>query len=254
MQVRLAFAVAAHLEPEILLVDEVLAVGDVAFQKKSLGKMENVSQQGRTVIFVSHNMNALQRLCPQSILLSHGRLVAEAKTSTVIEQYLSTESSKSYGPKHLIDLSSQKREGTGKVRFESITYEGDTSALAYHPYPDGPLEISVILLAESTCSVGSVAVVIYDRYGTKLINADTRSFGQPIKLHQGENTVRFRIDRLHLNPGIYTIGLWVADPPVEVYDHLTSAALLEVIETEKDNIRVQDDGLVPVTFQILDVF
>ncbi|NIP26938.1 MAG: ABC transporter ATP-binding protein, partial [Phycisphaerae bacterium] len=73
MYVRLAFSVAAHLEPEILLVDEVLAVGDIAFQKKCLGKMDSVSRQGRTVIFVSHNMNALQRLCPQSILLSHGQ-------------------------------------------------------------------------------------------------------------------------------------------------------------------------------------
>ncbi|MGZ9226035.1 MAG: ABC transporter ATP-binding protein, partial [Anaerolineales bacterium] len=88
MYVRLAFSVAAHLEPEILLIDEVLAVGDVAFQKKSLGKMENVSQQGRTVVFVSHNMNALQRLCPHSILLRHGEVVMQGKTSDVIKKYL----------------------------------------------------------------------------------------------------------------------------------------------------------------------
>ena len=82
MYVRLAFSVAAHLEPEILLIDEVLAVGDVAFQKKSLGKMEDVSHQGRTVVFVSHNMNALQRLCPNSILLNHGHVVLQGKTSS----------------------------------------------------------------------------------------------------------------------------------------------------------------------------
>src|SRR5574339_509516 len=93
MYVRLAFSVAAHLEPEILLIDEVLAVGDVAFQRKSLGKMENVSQQGRTVIFVSHNMNALQRLCPRSVLLDHGKLIAQGDTSNIIEQYLSVAAS-----------------------------------------------------------------------------------------------------------------------------------------------------------------
>ncbi len=117
MYVRLAFSVAAHLEPEILLIDEVLAVGDVAFQKKSLGKMENVSQQGRTVIFVSHNMNALQRLCPQSILLNHGQLLTRDKTSQVIEQYLSNVSSESTGPNSLIDLSNQKTRRNRKNSF-----------------------------------------------------------------------------------------------------------------------------------------
>src|SRR5215208_818975 len=145
MYVRLAFSVAAHLEPEILLIDEVLAVGDVGFQKKSLGKMENVSQQGRTVIFVSHNMNALQRLCPQSILLNHGTLKAQDMTSKVIEQYLTVVSSESIGPNCPIDLSSQKRDGTGKVQFESISYSGDDPALRYYPYTEGPLDISLNL-------------------------------------------------------------------------------------------------------------
>jgi lipopolysaccharide transport system ATP-binding protein len=85
MYVRLAFSVAAHLEPEILLVDEVLAVGDIAFQKKCLGKMDNVSREGRTVVFVSHNMNTMQRLCPTSILLNHGRLILHRDTPTVIK-------------------------------------------------------------------------------------------------------------------------------------------------------------------------
>jgi ABC-type polysaccharide/polyol phosphate transport system ATPase subunit len=253
MYVRLAFSVAAHLEPEILLIDEVLAVGDVAFQKKSLGKMENVSQQGRTVIFVSHNMNALQRLCPHSILLSHGQLITRDKTGKVIEQYLSSVSSESSGPNSLIDLSNQKRDGTGKVRFESVTYASDNPSLAFHPYTNGSLEISVNLNSQSACSVGSIAVVIFDRYGTKLVNADTLSYGKAIPLQAGRNNIKFRIDQLHLNPGMYTIGLWVADPPIEVYDYIASAALFEVVETEKEGIRVQADGLVPVKFQILDV-
>ncbi len=253
MYVRLAFSVAAHLEPEILLIDEVLAVGDVAFQKKSLGKMENVSQQGRTVIFVSHNMNALQRLCPQSILLNHGQLLTRDKTSQVIEQYLSNVSSETTGPNSLIDLSNQKRDGTGKIRFESVTYAGDKPSLAYYPYTNGSLEISVSLISQSSCSVGSIAIVIFDRYGTKLVNADTLSHGKTIALGEGRNTVTFRVDQLHLNPGMYTIGLWVADPPIEVYDYIASAALFEVVEVEKEGIRVQSDGLVPVRFQILDV-
>lgn len=90
MGVRLAFSVAAHLEPEILLIDEVLSVGDAAFQKKSLGKMEEVSQQGRTVLFVSHNMGAVRSLCSRAILLEEGALVKEGNVDDVINYYLSS--------------------------------------------------------------------------------------------------------------------------------------------------------------------
>lgn len=90
MYLRLAFAVAAHLEPEILLVDEVLAVGDAEFQRKCLGKMEEVSAGGRTVLFVSHNMGAIARLCQQSILLSSGRVIDQGESAHVIDRYLSS--------------------------------------------------------------------------------------------------------------------------------------------------------------------
>jgi lipopolysaccharide transport system ATP-binding protein len=88
MQVRLAFAVAAHLEPEILLVDEVLAVGDAAFQKKCLGRMEDVASEGRTILFVSHNLSAVNRLCPRAILLDQGRVVRDGPSSEVTTAYL----------------------------------------------------------------------------------------------------------------------------------------------------------------------
>jgi len=92
MQVRLAFSVAAHLEPEILLVDEVLAVGDAAFQKKCLGKMEDVASEGRTIIFVSHNMGAINTLCSRCILLNNGKIGNEGNTSEVVLSYYSSTS------------------------------------------------------------------------------------------------------------------------------------------------------------------
>jgi len=88
MYMRLAFAVAAHLEPEILVVDEVLAVGDVKFQKKSLGKMQDVAHSGRTILFVSHHMDAIEALCNRCLLLDHGQVVKEGEPHTVIEAYL----------------------------------------------------------------------------------------------------------------------------------------------------------------------
>jgi len=89
MYVRLAFAVAGHLEPEILIIDEVLAVGDAAFQKKCLGKMENISKQGRTILFVSHNLSAVRSLCPETLMLSKGKIQTFGKTEDVIQDYLS---------------------------------------------------------------------------------------------------------------------------------------------------------------------
>src|SRR5690348_14743315 len=88
MQVRLAFAVAAHLEPEILLVDEVLAVGDAEFQQKCLGKMRDVTREGRTVVFVSHNLAAVRALCPRSLVLQKGRLVFDGATEEAVHRYL----------------------------------------------------------------------------------------------------------------------------------------------------------------------
>jgi len=159
----------------------------------------------------------------------------------------------STGPNCLIDLTEQTREGTGKVYFESLMYTSDNPSLGNHAYTNGSLEITVTLMANVVCSVGSMSVIIFDRYGTKLVNADTLSHGKPISLHEGRNTVVIKMDQLHLNPGIYTIGLWAADPPIEIYDYISSASLIEVIESEKENIRAQSDGLVPVKFQVIDI-
>jgi lipopolysaccharide transport system ATP-binding protein len=114
MYVRLAFAVAAHLEPEILVVDEVLAVGDAAFQKKCLGKMGDVAQkEGRTVLFVSHNMAAIRNLCQQGILLNYGVIVVKDKTDIVIEKY-----AQECQNELLTLLENRKdRQGTGNIKF-----------------------------------------------------------------------------------------------------------------------------------------
>ncbi len=111
MYMRLAFAVAAHLEPDILIVDEVLAVGDIEFQKKCLGKMENVAQQGRTILFVSHNMAAVRNLCTQAIMLDHGVVVKSGSTEDVIKHYLLTSSSSLSA---VIDLPKNEQDAPGR--------------------------------------------------------------------------------------------------------------------------------------------
>jgi homopolymeric O-antigen transport system ATP-binding protein len=119
MYVRLAFAVAAHLEPDILLVDEVLAVGDAAFQRKSLGKMEQVAGEGRAVIFVSHNMGLIQALCERAYLLRRGRVVSEGEARQVVHEYLGTLTTTVSVPVS----ERQDRRGDGSVRVTQLQVE-----------------------------------------------------------------------------------------------------------------------------------
>jgi lipopolysaccharide transport system ATP-binding protein len=117
MYVRLAFAVAAYLHPDILIVDEVLAVGDAAFQKKCLGKMGNVAKEGRTVLFVSHNMAAIQGLCSRCLLLRSGQLVAEGPARNVVEDYFAEVS---VGSPALL-AQRKDRQGTGEIQFSDVS-------------------------------------------------------------------------------------------------------------------------------------
>jgi lipopolysaccharide transport system ATP-binding protein len=128
MYVRLAFAVAAHLEPEILIVDEVLAVGDAQFQKKCLGKMEDVSaKEGRTVIFVSHNMNAIRRLCGRAILLNNGRIVNDGDASSVINNYLANVMKQDGGMELVERVNSLPKDNIFKLNSISLTQEDSTA-------------------------------------------------------------------------------------------------------------------------------
>src|SRR6266496_2774252 len=124
MYVRLAFAVAAHLEPEILVVDEVLAVGDAEFQKKCLGKMAQVSRgEGRTVLFVSHNLAAIEALCSSGILLAEGRLVTRGDTKAMVRTYLHRLSQPDQSPLE----ARRDREGSGVLRFVSVELADENS-------------------------------------------------------------------------------------------------------------------------------
>ncbi len=260
MYVRLAFAVAAHLEPEILIVDEVLAVGDVQFQKKCLGKMQEVSEnQGRTVIFVSHNMEAIQRICSQCVLLERGKLSKYGDITSTTQQYMFRNSYQA-SPDNWIDVSDISRVGTGEVRFVAVQYSSLNESVSLQPYPNGPLEFLLVIESDLPRSIGSIAVVIYNLNGTKLVNTDTVSLGQVINLQQGRNIIKLKIKELHLNPGIYVTGLWIADPIIAnsssgaPFDFIDCAFNIKVVnfEYEKAGMRPSADGIITCKFEILD--
>ncbi len=120
MYVRLAFAVAAHLQPEILLVDEVLAVGDAEFQRKCLGKMEEASESGRTVVFVSHNMTAVQRLCSRAFLIDHGRVIKEGTAPEAVAAYFDRTSPDQRPGVSVIGEDTERFEGSGAARLRKV--------------------------------------------------------------------------------------------------------------------------------------
>jgi ABC-type polysaccharide/polyol phosphate transport system ATPase subunit len=254
MQVRLAFAVAAHLEPEVLIVDEVLAVGDAEFQKKCLGRMQDVSRgDGRTVLFVSHNMDAVQRLCDRAVLLERGRLVATGTTASVVAQYLARAKAPSSAGAW-IDLSSTERTGSGVARTMRTRYWSDLDAAGGRPYPDGPLTVGLAIEAAAPCTIASLAVTLYDILGTKLVNADTIALGHTLRLEPGEHQVTLRIPELHLNPGVYLMGFWLAGPMGVVYDFVPAGFELEVVSRQAAGLgrAPSDDGLVTCRLELLD--
>jgi len=256
MHVRLAFAVAAHLEPEILIVDEVLSVGDVRFQKKCLGKMQDISHgQGRTVLFVSHNMDTIQRLCSRCIILEQGRLIAQGDTANTVLRYISSNSYQAQ-PNQWIDVSNMRRQGTGEARFTAVRYSSPNDAVLFHPYPNGPLEFLLQIESDSYRSVDSLAVSICNKTsGTRLVNADIAAIGQVVDLKKGKNLVRIRIEQLHLNPDVYILGLWIKDKGLKwtPLDYLESAFEIEVVQNESEDFGIRENFPVPCKFEILEV-
>lgn len=208
MYVRLAFAVAAHLEPEILLVDEVLAVGDAAFQKKCLGKMGDVARKGRTVFFVSHNMAAVRSMCPRCILLSEGRVECDGPTNTVVERYLAH---------HIGDIPSEVNtvnwdrpdDGLGtdlkviQVRIRT-TADGAARVLADEPFV-------VEMDMEVTKPVEEVVYgfAVYSMEGSRLFQChNTNDSGRPHpRLEQGRYRVTATVDDIRLPPGRYRLDV-----------------------------------------------
>lgn len=254
MYTRLAFSVAAHLEPEILIVDEVLAVGDVQFQKKCLGKMQSISKdEGRTVLFVSHNMDAIQRLCSKCLMLEKGKLIANDITSNVMTIYLANNSQES-SPNEWIDLSNVNRSGTGEARFTKFQYSSFNDITYSHPYPNGVLEFTLSIESDEERLIGSLAVTIYNSLGVKLVNADIASLGQIVTLKAGQNIFKLRIEELHLNPGIYVVGFWLADTRSNnVLDFIEPTFDIEVVDSAKEGYGAKRtfDGAVTCKFTLL---
>ncbi len=229
MHVRLAFSVAAHLEPEILIVDEVLAVGDAEFQKKCLGKMEEVAEsRGRTVLFVSHNMAAVQALCGKCILLRDGQLASIGAAADVIELYLSWNVRKSATQR---DLSLVGRKGEGNVRFKSVVFVDQRGRTVASPRTGEDLRIRLDFFG--SCAEprsARIGISFYSNMDAPLfICANEASCGEPLPIAPGDS-VECRIPRLPLSAGRYRIELFLELNGV-IEDWLQESFVFEVLES-----------------------
>ncbi len=252
MRVRLGFAVAAYLEPEILIVDEVLAVGDAEFQRKCLGKMDDVAREGRTVLFVSHNMNAVQRLCSRALALKLGSIACEGPTREVVGWYLA-ESAPAHAADGLIDVTQMPRDGgSGQVRVVAVSCSSDDEDLALQPYPEGPLDIRLLVESDAERRVGSIAVSLRDQLGTMLVNTDSVKLGKSVRVAKSRTLVTVHIRRLHLTPGTYVLGWRIADPAALVHDAVERALHIEVVDVAAPGFgtRPSEDGAVTCEFDL----
>jgi lipopolysaccharide transport system ATP-binding protein len=229
MIVRLGFSVAMFLNPRILLVDEVLSVGDAAFRKKSFEKVFELVNEGCSVLFVSHDIFMIQRLCKRSILLEAGKLIEDTDTSLLIEHYLS-KIANILTPGEWMDLSSAARQGTGDAKFKRMSYSSGNDDLKGQAYPDGPLEFLLEVSSPAARQIAGVAVNLFDLSGSNLLNAGVI---HDFSLKPGENCLRVFIHHLHLKPGTYLLALWLIEPPEVLIDQIMSAAYINVVPKVK---------------------
>ena len=224
MRVRLGFAVAAHLEPEILIVDEVLAVGDAAFQRKCLGKMEGVASEGRTVIFVSHNMAAIQNLCTVAYGLDHGRIFATGNVNDVITQYL-----ENYDRLPIVPLGDRTdRRGTGKVRLTGVSISGAMSS-SDTIVCGSPVTFGIAYEAAQRFREVDMSVFFYDQYGTCVLVAASDILGKTFAEIKERGKFFCRFDKFPMLPGTYRLALDCSVKGVAA-DFIKDAVTIHVVE------------------------
>ena len=233
MYVRLAFAVAAHLTPEILIVDEVLAVGDMAFQKKCLGKMGEVSRGGRTVLFVSHNMAAVENLCSRGIVLQQGKLQFDGTAKEAIQAYLTAVASQTQRGS-IVDLNQAgyRRVAVAPLlrRMEMLTE--DDQPIAEGIPIGGVLKVKVYFDLESPTDTVNVGLGFDNNYGQRIFTA--HSIFEPeisTETRVGPQVFTCLIPSFMLMPGEYTIKVWL-DLKQTLADTIDDAAKVTVLDAD----------------------
>lgn len=238
MYLRLAFAVAAHLEPEILIVDEVLAVGDATFQKKCLGKMGDVAREGRTVLFVSHNMGAIRSLCRRALWLDRGQIVADGPTYEVVDRYLQATLDPA---SRQVDVRTARRSYGLGSRFRLTEVILNNGAPVQH---GAPLEVALSYEADSDATDVSFGFGFSTLDGVRLMSIDSDLAGDTREVAAGKcGQVVARLDPLQLQPGHYLLDVGVRNGDNAALDYLPGCAQVEVLPgPATPNMMIREGG------------
>lgn len=220
MYVRLAFGVAAHMETEILLVDEVLAVGDAQFQKKCFARMREIARHGRTILFVSHNMSAVRSICEQALVIDRGRVVAHGEINHTVDQYLA-------------QISSQSRVESVETNTFTVTSVKIASPNSQVIKTFDPVEVSVEFITKSEIEDPGLYVSILTMESRRLAGLDFKDFTSAAPLPAGHVCeLGFRIESLPLLPGAYQLEIHLKDMARRLVEVVPRTFEFEVAETQ----------------------
>lgn len=238
MRVRLAFAVAAFLEPDILVIDEVLAVGDAEFQKKAIGKMQDISKgDGRTVLFVSHNMAAVKSLCTRAIVLEHGKVVREGATEDCVDYYLRGEDTEN--TTSLIERSD--RTGNGKLMFKDMMFLNNKLEPISQVISGEPLILKIFISKIKEVQFEKLTFVLnfQDNYGNNVVSCITDEMGVNFGALKSQDFFYFKIPELNLRAENYYIRLMLFEGttrPENLLDKIEEVAVCQVLPGDIWNV------------------
>ena len=240
MKVRLGFAVAAHLEPEILIIDEVLAVGDAEFQKKCIGKIQDVAGQGRTVLFVSHNMNAVNRLCTRAILLVNGMVKEEGDTKTIVDLYLKENFS---ALKHIVQFESQGQPGKD-IELLNVKVTSTNGNLIVEPISvNDSFNINIQYRFNFEIRQPKLIFRILNSKDEVVLFSDIKdSESSDLSFQEGIHNYSIMIEQPLLKPGLYSIAIGITNNATGQTNHILSVISFKIVDI--DGIRSNRTGYI----------
>jgi lipopolysaccharide transport system ATP-binding protein len=234
MYIRLAFAVAAHLETELLIVDEVLAVGDVAFQDKCLGKMNNLSGNGRTILFVSHNMPAVRSLTTSCLYLREGRIVESGPTSRIINRYLDDAiKGRTSAKERSLDFYREDKKFGSLVRIKRIWIDGEDGESLPRLGPNDDVSFNCEIESSREYPRACIVFSLTNERGERVATMFSLDQKFPLTLTTGTQVVNCRVRKLPLSPGRYYLTLWISETIRSLaFDSILDYPLLETESPE----------------------
>ncbi len=239
MSVRLAFSIAAHLNPEILLIDEVLAVGDVEFQEKCIGKMNKmVKNSGKTIIFVSHNLAAIRNLCQKCLLLMEGRINNIGDVDSVIERYINL-SNKSFQD-NVSKFHKKEKDDRGKLAFfNNLKIKDKSGDEAYVFFGGQNIVFEVEIFSNIDNLKCEMALAIRDSFGNLVINLINTDYKKEIILSRGLNSVFIELKNNFLSNGIYMVSLWLGEGVGNniIYDYVKNISNFRIENYNRGNFK-----------------